>query len=234
VYRKVDPKFWSDAKVRRVSDDGRYVFLFVLTHPSMTALGAMRATGAGLAAELGWPVRRFRRALMESVAQGMVEINDAAAYVGLPNFLRYNEPNGPNAVTGAWPRALDLIPECPERQRLVARCCRYLESRSDAFRKAIGDGIWDALRDGMSHGPGDGLGDPGAGAGAGTGTGTPSNPRGDIHPATPVPPGNSDGFSAREGRKDRRAGVVPVRGGLPSHVGDVVAPILERIGSPAP
>jgi uncharacterized phage protein (TIGR02220 family) len=147
MYRRVDPRFWNDAKVRRLTDDGRYAFLFLLTHPNMTALGAMRATSAGLAAELGWPARRFAAALTESVRQGMVTVNEAAAFVALPNFLRYNEPNGPNAVK-AWRRALELIPECPERQTLLASCQAYLDGKSDAFRHAIGDAIEDAIRDG--------------------------------------------------------------------------------------
>jgi hypothetical protein len=61
-YRKIDPRIWNDAKFRELSDKGKLVFLFVLTHPCMTALGAMRGTMAGLAAELGWPAEAFQEA----------------------------------------------------------------------------------------------------------------------------------------------------------------------------
>jgi hypothetical protein len=53
-YRKIDPRIWNDQKFRELSDDAKIVFFLLLTHPHMTALGAMRATVAGLAAELGW------------------------------------------------------------------------------------------------------------------------------------------------------------------------------------
>lgn len=43
-YRKIDSRIWNDAKFRELSDNGKLVFLMLLTHPSMTSLGAMRAT----------------------------------------------------------------------------------------------------------------------------------------------------------------------------------------------
>lgn len=144
-FRKVDPRVWNDEKFRALSEDGKFAFLFILTHLHLTSLGAMRNTFAGLAAELGWSPRRFETALMQAVRAGMVEVNAAAAYVGLPHFLRYNEPEGPNSVKKGWVEALDRIPECEEKRALILRCRKYLDAKSDAFRHAIGDGIWDAF-----------------------------------------------------------------------------------------
>ncbi len=144
-YRKIDPRIWNDGKFRRLSDRGKLAFLFVLTHPHLTSLGAMRATLDGLASELGWPARQFRDAIGEAIVDGMVEASEDACYVGLPNFLRYNEPEGPNSVTKAWREALDLIPECEQKQRLIARCREYLDGKSHAFRRAMGDAIWHAF-----------------------------------------------------------------------------------------
>lgn len=144
-YRKIDPRIWNDQKFHALSDDGKLSFLLLLTHPSMTCLGAMRATPAGLGAELGWPLPRFEEAIGESVAAGTVEINRGACFIGLPNFLKYNEPEGPNSVTNAWVKALDLIPECAEKGALIGKCRAYLETRSNAFRHAIGDAIREAF-----------------------------------------------------------------------------------------
>ena len=127
-YRKIDSRMWNDEKVRTFSDDGKLSFLFLLTHPAMTAVGAMRATLPGLAAELSWPEKRFRTAIAPAIQLGMVEVNEVAAYVALPNFLRYNEPQGPNSVK-AWTTALEAIPECAEKARLLARCQRYLAGK---------------------------------------------------------------------------------------------------------
>ena len=178
-YRKISPVIWQDEKFRAFTDDGKLAFLFVLTHPAMTSVGAMRGTLPGLAAELGWPLRRFEAALAPAVNACMVEVNRGAAFIGLPKFLRHNEPEGPNSVK-AWVGALELIPECPERRRLLRRCLAYLDTKSDAFRDAMGDAILNAIRDGIVDGTGVSIPDPGAGAGAGAGI-LPPTPSGGAH-----------------------------------------------------
>jgi hypothetical protein len=144
-YRKVDPRIWNDKKFRALSDDGKLAFLFILTHPQMTSLGAMRATLTGLADELSWEPERMRDAMLDAIRHGMVVVNSEAKFVGLPNFLKYNEPEGPNSVTKAWIAALDLVPECSEKNDTIVRCRKYLDGKSDGFRDAIGDAIWDAF-----------------------------------------------------------------------------------------
>jgi uncharacterized phage protein (TIGR02220 family) len=177
-YRKISPVIWQDEKFRAFTDDGKLAFLFLLTHPAMTSVGAMRGTLPGLAAELGWPPRRFEVALAPALDASMVEVNRGAAFIGLPKFLRHNEPEGPNSVK-AWAGALELIPECPERRSLLRRCLAYLDTKSDAFKEAMGDGILNAIRDGIADGAGVSIPDPGAGAGAGAGAGIlPPTPSG--------------------------------------------------------
>jgi hypothetical protein len=89
-YRKIDPRIWNDAKFRDLSDRGKLAFLFILTHPHMTSLGAMRGSLSGLATELGWSEKAFREAFGEALAKGMLEHGEKASFVGVPNFLRYN------------------------------------------------------------------------------------------------------------------------------------------------
>lgn len=169
-YRKIDPRIWNDKKFRTLTDDGQLAFLFLLSHPFMTSVGAMRGTVAGLAAEKKWTTERMESALRESASLGMIEIDDDALFISLVNFLKYNEPEGPNSV-GAWADAIDLIPECDAKKRAYARSIKYLASRSrkfidhvreqaggilDAIMDASGDAISDAIRHAISDGSGEG------------------------------------------------------------------------------
>jgi len=77
-YRKIDTRIWNDEKFRAFSDDAQLIFLFLLTHPHMTALGAMRATIPGLAAEKGWTLARFSKGLQEPLRKGMVKVDKMA------------------------------------------------------------------------------------------------------------------------------------------------------------
>jgi hypothetical protein len=161
-YRKVDPRIWNDEKFRALSVDGKFVFFFILTHPAMTALGAMRATLPGHAAELGCTPRRFREAILPAVKSGMVELDEGACFIGLPKFLRYNEPESPNSVK-SWVGSLDQLPECVAKRALIARAVSYLEGKSEEFRNALGKGVWEAVRLANEHGLAEGMGDSGAG-----------------------------------------------------------------------
>ena len=148
-YRKIDVRIWNDEKFIAFSDDGKLAFLFVLTHPHLTALGAMRGTLAGLSAELRWSLRRFRAAVAQATIAGMIEVNEEAAYIGLPRFLRYNEPESPNVIKGAWLECLNQIPECPEKRALILRCRKYLDERSDKFKAELPTTIWEAFSEAL-------------------------------------------------------------------------------------
>ena len=135
-YRKVDPRIWNDSKFRSMSDNGKLAFFFLLTHPHMTSIGAMRSSIAGLAAEIGWTEKAFREAFAEAFAKGMAMHDEKASLIWLPNFLKYNPPESPNVVK-AWVGALELLPECELRSRAVAGCKAFAEALTKGFAEAL-------------------------------------------------------------------------------------------------
>jgi len=136
MFRKVDTKIWNDEKFCSLSDNGKLVFLMLLTHHNMTSLGAMKASVAGLADELGWEYRRFNKAFIESKTLCMVEHDTKACLVYLPNFIKYNKPESPNVVK-AWVKSSLLLPECLLRSRVIETAEGYLEGLSEGFREAF-------------------------------------------------------------------------------------------------
>lgn len=144
-YRKVDSRIWNDQKFTSLSDDGQLVFLFLLTHPHQTALGAMRATVPGLAAEKGWLTERLSEAFQEALSKGMVRHDEKASCVWLPNFLKYNRPESPNVVR-AWGSAADLIPECQLKLECIQAAKDFLKAFKEAFHKAFREAFGEAFR----------------------------------------------------------------------------------------
>jgi hypothetical protein len=143
-YRKVDPRIWNDEKFRGFTRDGKLVFFFLLTHPHMTAVGAMRAAIPGLAAEMGWPEYDFREALEDALTHKMVEVDENACLISLPNFMKYNRPENPN-VLKAWVASLIELPECPLKNQITDRLKAFAQGLSKAFREALpqafGEGV---------------------------------------------------------------------------------------------
>lgn len=134
-YRKIDPRMWNDEKFRSLSTHGKLAFCFLLTHPHMTALGAMRATIPGLVAELGGE-KGFAEGFREAFAKGLAKHDERASFVYLPRFLRYNPPESPNVVR-AWAHSVDLVPECDLKTQLLQEVKGYVEGLSEAFREAL-------------------------------------------------------------------------------------------------
>ncbi|MFZ7112453.1 MAG: hypothetical protein ACOWYE_12280 [Desulfatiglandales bacterium] len=135
-YRKVDPRIWNDEKFRQFSDAGKLCFFFLLTHPHMTPLGAMRASIPGLAAEMGWKEKAFRGAFEEAFSKAMVKVDERACFLWIPNFLKYNGPESPNVVK-AWVKCLDDLPECSLKNECLHRVKAFTEDLPEAFTKAL-------------------------------------------------------------------------------------------------
>jgi hypothetical protein len=135
-FRCVEVVIWNDERFRGFSDDGKLAFLFLLTHPAMTALGATRATIDGLAAELQWSGRRLRAALRPAVQHGMVVVDEGASFLRLRHFLRYNAPKNPNQVR-AWRSAAELIPECQLKVDLLSDAFDVVSELGESFREAF-------------------------------------------------------------------------------------------------
>lgn len=129
AYRRVESRIWNDERFRALTDDGKLVFLFLLTHPHMTSVGAMRATSEGLAAELKWTVERFENGFETVLEARMVEFDPGACMVSLPNFIKHNPPANPNMVKG-WVYALELLPECALKHRVINRCANRIETNA--------------------------------------------------------------------------------------------------------
>jgi hypothetical protein len=152
-YRKIDPRIHNDAKYKALSERGKLLFLTILTHPHMTALGAMRATEAGLCEEMALgasgkdagcradcaagcasdsPAVReagvfesYRQAFRNLTEIGLVKFDPANACLVIPNFLKYNPPESPSVVM-AWNKSGDLIPECQLRDELIENTLVFL------------------------------------------------------------------------------------------------------------
>jgi hypothetical protein len=139
-YAKVDRRIWNDARFRSLSERGKLVFLFALTHPSLTMLGAMRATVPGLAAELEMPSEAFAEAFGEALSKGIVKHDPQASCLWFPNFAKYNKPESPNVIR-AWPDAFDLIPECGLKWQLLEQLKTFVEGLSEGFREAFAEGF---------------------------------------------------------------------------------------------
>lgn len=131
-------------KFNALSDKGKLVFFFLLTHPHMTPLGAMRGSIQGFAAELQWTEKAFRKAFQEVLSKGMAKHDERAFFVRLPNFIKHNPPESPNVIK-AWEKCFEDIPECTEKALMMQEVEGYVEGLSKGFQEAFREGIAKAM-----------------------------------------------------------------------------------------
>lgn len=133
-YRKVSTSIWKDAKVRKLSERGKFVLIYLLTHPNMTSFGAVDGNIPGLAFELQWPASRFRKAVRELSNAGMIKIDDECGLIWFPKFFKHNPPENPNVIK-SWAGGFNDLTECAVRDKILLALQETSRSISDQFLK---------------------------------------------------------------------------------------------------
>lgn len=119
-YRKIPIFHWHEGSLRELSDDGKLVFLFLLTHPNLTALGTLRAWPSELTCELGWSLERLQATLSEASLQNEVRWDEQTPLAWLPRVLKYRPPRSSSGVW-SWRRAFVYLPPVNCKKRSVPR-----------------------------------------------------------------------------------------------------------------
>lgn len=143
-YRKIDIRIWNDRKFRELDDKAKLAFFLVLTHPDTNQLGMLRSRSVALAMELGWHQDVMSDAILMLCQMGMLMVDDKAGFIFIPNFLKYNSPNGPNAVKG-WEGLLDKMPECALLDHAISSLKPFVDGLSEGLRNAIPNDIKNAM-----------------------------------------------------------------------------------------
>lgn len=149
-FRKVDPRIWNDAKFASLSGEAKLMFLYLLTSPSMTVLGALPMRASAVAEELGLDPERYSKRYQELYQRGMVEY-DSRGLFWVRNYMKYNGPDNPKVVI-SWSSALDLLPECPLLYKVLESARNHCVSRGKGFPKAFTDTLGNCLKYGMAYG----------------------------------------------------------------------------------
>jgi hypothetical protein len=135
-YSKIERRILTDQKFNSLSKDGKLIFFILLVHPHLTAIGAMRATLAGLACEMKWPYEEFQTAFAELLQKNMVKYDEEASLLWLPKYLNHNQPESPNVVK-SWGQCLDYLSECKLKTEIIDYTKNFVEGLSESFREAL-------------------------------------------------------------------------------------------------
>jgi hypothetical protein len=107
-YIRIATKFWQDEKARRLSDDAKLLYLYVLTSPHSNMAGYYVLPKPYVVYDLQWLPERLDKALAELLHQGLIKYCKRSDVVLIPNFLKYNPIQNQNQAKGAARRVAEL------------------------------------------------------------------------------------------------------------------------------
>ncbi len=107
-YIRIATKFWQDEKARRLSDDAKLLYLYVLTSPHSNMAGYYVLPKPYVAYDLQWLPERLDKAFAELLHQGVIKYCETSDVVLIPNFFKYNPIQNKNQAIGAARRVAEL------------------------------------------------------------------------------------------------------------------------------
>ena len=134
-YKKIDVRIWNDAKFNALSSDARLIFLFMLTAPQTTMVGAVPVDKHTVSRILKFDEIRYGIGYKQLSEYGMLEYDEAGIF-WIKNFLKYNPPENPKVVI-SWSSLLDLLPECQLLIKIAKSVLKACETRGEAYVKAL-------------------------------------------------------------------------------------------------
>jgi len=132
MFTKIDQLIWKDSKYKLLSDDGKFLFLYVLSCPHRNMLGFYFLPIPYGAFDLGWNSERFTKGLEELLDNEFINYNFNTNIIFIKNFLKYNPLENPNQVKGAI-KALNVLPTNSIDKELV----EYLKTINKPFVKPL-------------------------------------------------------------------------------------------------
>ncbi len=147
-FRKIDPRIWNDSKFFALSQEAKLLFLYLLTSPAMTNIGALPMRDIAVAQEVGFSLdiphdipNAIGYRIPYSVAYGELYQAGIAEYdprglFWVKNFLKYNPPDS-SKVVKSWATIFDLLPECPLLDKIIESAKTQCNQRGETYAAAL-------------------------------------------------------------------------------------------------
>jgi len=134
-YRKLDPRFWKDEKVRELALSEKIIALYSFTGQS-NRIGLFNFSPGAAAEDLGVPLETFREGFGKVCTRLNFGWDEKARVVYLPTWWKYNCPENPN-VLKACLQDLHEIPQTP----LLVKFFENLRYLPETFHQTFREGL---------------------------------------------------------------------------------------------
>ena len=109
-FSKISPALWQSKRFNTLpSDDGRYLYLYLLTNEHQTNAGAYRLPDGYATNDLRWDLPRYVKARQELVDADLILFDEAESVVMITRWFKHNAPMSDSHFIGIM-RTLEKLP----------------------------------------------------------------------------------------------------------------------------
>lgn len=152
-YGKVYSRFWTSRDVRSLSEDARYLALYLLTCKHCTLIGIQHLPDGYVCDDMQWTAERVTRAFSELERKGFATRCPETKWVWITKHLEWNGLDTANHAKHAY-KILDEVPtDCCWLADFQKVLDDYIAAKSEDFHKSLASGR-DGIRKGSRTVPG--------------------------------------------------------------------------------
>ncbi|MCX8022783.1 MAG: hypothetical protein N2745_08435 [Syntrophorhabdaceae bacterium] len=111
-YQRIYSQIWHDEKFNSLSEDAKYLFLYLLTSPHSNALGLYVLPLQYICADLNWDMKRLGKPFKELLGKRLINYDEKVKLVCIINHLKHNPIDNENQAKNAIKIVVNL-PKSP-------------------------------------------------------------------------------------------------------------------------
>lgn len=132
-YGKVNTAFWESQTIRSMSEDGRFLSLYLLTSPHSTIAGTFRLPDGYICEDLQWSAERVSKGFAELLEKGFANRCETTKWVWICKHFEFNPPENPNQRKSAAKIAMLIPDECAWKADFIKDCGDFLGLESEQY-----------------------------------------------------------------------------------------------------
>jgi hypothetical protein len=128
-FSKISPAVWHSSRFNGLpSQDGRYLYLYLLTSPHQTSAGAYSLPEGYACADLQWPKEKYCVARTELIAADLVDFDAESEVVLIKRWFKHNPPMNQKHLQGIL-KQLERLPSARLQETALADVQEVLKAR---------------------------------------------------------------------------------------------------------
>ena len=159
-YSKISPAVWHSSRFNNLAtDDGKYLYLYLLTSPHQTSAGCYHLRDGYACSDLRWTVERYREAREQLIAAELIQFDAEADVVMITRWFKHNPPMSEHHLLGIE-RQLERLPSetiCEAAMEAAQEAWEVLEAQKATPKQkppyALPLGLEGALPDRLASTP---------------------------------------------------------------------------------